>query len=132
MLARAIKRALSGSYPLYLGEGEWHLPYIETRRVDGKIIYVSQGVEVTLDQAKAISASCCAQVSYRKLDTSIEKAQEIFHKLIEMKPAHASPVEHQATPIITEDQATHRNLKTGQLWCNNFRLWQQYRHELGI
>jgi hypothetical protein len=96
------------------------------------------GTELTLEQAKAVSASCCAQVSYRKLDDSLEKAKDIFAKLIESKPCHASPTEHQAAPMgytrlkqplgikDWEEGVTHMD-KNGDFWSGNFKGWVQHR-----
>lgn len=129
-VADKIEKNLRIREPKHLSYGEWHLPYIETIKNADGIQYLSNGEVVTLETAKMISASCCAQVSYRKSDTSIDKAKIIFDKLINTKPLHASPFEHQATPIENVKQATHRILKGGDLYCNNFKGWQQYRHLL--
>lgn len=100
-LARQMKAAMDTSKPQLLQPGEWHLPYIESNRIfgDGYLMYWLGGVQLDLETAKKISASCCAQVSYRKLDTSIEKALEIYDKLFSGPKPHLSPVEHQATPM---------------------------------
>jgi hypothetical protein len=94
--------------------------------------------ELTLENAQMISASCCAQVSYRNLDDTLEKAKMIFGKLIESVPGHFSPVEHQATPMEYRDTdfvgnplswergVSHMD-RSGQLWSGNFRGWIQYR-----
>ncbi len=58
------------------GANEWHVPYY----ADGKWSFDS---EDTLEDALAISSSCCAQVSYRRLDDSLEKARDIFNRLVE-------------------------------------------------
>lgn len=114
-LARVMKLARECSQPKLLMPGEWHLPYVEF--VDGK--YYSENSEVSLDDGIHISASCCAQVSYRKNDTSLEKANMIFERLVNSEPLHASPLEHQATPM---------DLPEGvQAWSGNFRNWTQYR-----
>lgn len=55
-----------------------------------------------LDDALKVSASCCAQVSYRKCDDSLDKAKAIFDKLASSDPIHASPFEHQCF-----DQLSH-------------------------
>lgn len=70
-----------------LSAGEWHLPY--TTEADG-----------TPATRKMISASCCAQVSYRKNDDSFEKAEKIYDMLISAEVLHASPFEHQCTGLI--------------------------------
>jgi thymidylate synthase ThyX len=139
-LAKCIEQVLSGSGPQHIGDGEWHVPYIDRiRGDDGVLRYFSSGQEVTVETAKKVSASCCAQVSYRALDVSIEKAEMIFDKLINSEPMHASPVEHQATPIHFTDYSnphdywsegiTHQD-KYGTLWSGNFRDWIQYRKML--
>ena len=71
---------------------------IGTSRITRMVLSSREWI-VTLEQAKRISASCCAQVSFRKLDDSSEKADKVFERLVESKPVHASPTEHQATPL---------------------------------
>lgn len=135
-LAIKMRIARDNGEPESLSPGEWHLPYIETTRYEtgGDLHYLINGKPVSLEVARKVSASCCAQVSYRKNDESIEKAEMIFDKLINSVPVHASPVEHQATPI----DYTPRVLKewpTGvthmdrqlNLWSANFRDWIQFR-----
>lgn len=130
-LAKEIKKARSASIPFPLKYGEWHLPYVDTglSKLDGSQIYYDENHnQIELEQARMISASCCAQTSYRKQDGSLEKAEDIFKKLVESEPCHASPVEHQATPI-SEDWCrgvTHEDWR-GQQWSNNFMGWVQFR-----
>lgn len=136
-LAKEIKKARSASVPFPLKYGEWHLPYVDTglSKLDGSQIYYDENHnQIELEQARMISASCCAQTSYRKQDGSLEKAEDIFKKLVESEPCHASPVEHQATPIeysdiameIFQEGVTHRD-KNWDLWSANFRGWVQFR-----
>lgn len=149
-LAKKMKRVKNESNPEELFYGEWHLPYVHSER--SKIYaernyFDEHGEPITLEQARMISASCCAQTSYRKQDGSLEKAEDIFKKLVESEPCHASPVEHQATPIQTitrgnSDQMGWENYngnrktwidgvthcdKQGNLWSANFRGWVQFR-----
>lgn len=110
-LARQMKKAMDDSEPQRLKPGQWHLPYIELGVDDNGVVqyYISQPddpeatytgfVEIDLETAKKISASACAQISYRKLDTSIEKALEIYERLFSGSRPHLSPVEHIATPM---------------------------------
>lgn len=93
-LAEVMLEAKQNSTPTLLQPGDWHVPYYD----DGSW-RASVYEDNTLEEALAISSSCCAQVSYRKLDDSLEKAKDIFAKLIESKPCHASPCEHQCTPM---------------------------------
>lgn len=147
-LAEVMWEAKENSLAIPLFPGDWHVPYYD----NGTWI---AGVDEknTLEEALAISASCCAQVSYRKLDDSLEKAQDIFAKLIESKPCHASPCEHQATPmkkthaygqapdfhpsdkgtcnhpnspLSWEEGVTHAD-RRGKLWSGNFEGFVQHR-----
>jgi hypothetical protein len=119
--------------PIFLNANEWHVPYYE----DGFWIdSLGNGKDIhgnTIDDALAISSSCCAQVSYRKLDDSLEKAKDIFNRLVESKPVHASPFEHQASPLtvgmagdVQIKGTTHFDNK-GNAWSGNFRQWVQHR-----
>lgn len=144
-LARVMWEAREQSIPEELQPGEWHVPFVNTSRdAAGKRYYwnfitETEKVEIDLEDALKISASCCAQVSYRKADTSLEKALDIYNKLVTMKPVHASPFEHAATPmenIFGEDYTkhgtypqkgvTHNDIK-GNGWSANFCGWIQYR-----
>lgn len=131
-LAKEMKRVRNESTPEELFYGEWHLPYVNSERskVYAERNYFDEhGEPITLEQARMISASCCAQTSYRKQDGSLEKAEDIFKKLVESQPCHASPVEHQATPISLrywERGVTHEDWR-GEQWSANFRGWVQFR-----
>lgn len=106
LLARKIKEAIDKSTPVFLFKGDWHLPYIKG----------DEGYDT--ETAKKISVSCCAQVSYRKLDETPEKALEIYNKLISGDRLHASAFEHVCTPIGDWDAPL----------LGNLRGWKQYRH----
>ena len=135
-LAVKMHDAMMASTPQELNVGEWHLPYVkQTWLSSGEQIFLDNDDNpITLEDAKMISASCCAQVSYRKNDDTLEKARKIYQQLIESTPAHASPVEHQATPLDAtieywEDEGTgisHCD-RHGQLWSGNLRGWVQLR-----
>ena len=139
-LARCMREAMTQSAPLWITTGEWHVPYVD-REFDADddyhIHYSVGGQEVSLEEARMVSASCCAQVSYRKTDDSLEKAKMVFDRLINSEPVHASPVEHQATPLRAssthfgdfgswEEGVTHMDRK-GHFWSNNFKGWVQFR-----
>lgn len=134
-LAVKMHEAMQASEPQKLNPGEWHLPYVKQAWLSsGEQIFLdNQGDPITLADAKMISASCCAQVSYRKNDDTLEKATKIYRQLIESTPAHASPVEHQATPIDPKEEywedtagVSHCD-RQGQLWSGNLRGWIQLR-----
>lgn len=146
-LARCMKKAREDHHPQKLDVNEWHLPYITytsfgygipSDENDNDVIPVNE------EDAIKISASCCAQVSYRKNDTSVEKALKIYDMLVNMKPVHASPFEHQATPISVFENSldwdvdythpigtppsgiTHYD-RYGYAWSGNFKGFTQYR-----
>lgn len=154
LLAKAIKKAKEESTPFLLQPGEWHLPYVETTRdFSGKILYIvttdrddpERVPDVEYDRyvrilseedALAISASCCAQVSFRSLDDSIEKAYSVVQKLNlggnDDEPVHASPLEHQATPM--KETTYHRVDKYPDMYVTksldqnnpeNIKSWQE-------
>lgn len=126
-----------------LDAGDWHTPYYEAG-------YWLQDDETPLEDALAISSSCCAQVSYRLLDDSIEKARKVYQRLVESTPVHASPFEHCASPMkdfsFNQDQyggpsywtnipdtveswergVTHCD-REGNLWSGNLKGFIQYR-----
>lgn len=117
-LANKMRTAITESNPRAIYYGEWHVPYVErVRNQDGSLRY---GDGLTVDEALMVSASCCAQVSYRKLDESLDKAKEVYKRLVEGEPIHASPFEHQARPTSTNAHGM----------CGNFNKWVQYRKVL--
>lgn len=140
-LARDMRRAYSESIATLLHKGDWHVPYYDK----GQWIEVAgTGKDihgVTLKEALDISVSCCAQVSYRKLDDSLEKAERVVSRLNLggdlSNPSHSSPAEHQGTPIINHrefcghfkpgETAWHRELG---MMSGNFAGWIQYRQTI--
>ncbi|WJJ54527.1 thymidylate synthase [Pseudomonas phage PT07] len=136
-LADAMYEALLESNFEVLWQDEWHVPYVKRFRDkrSGKLRYEDcNGQELSVEDAIKVSASCCAQVSYRKNDETLEKALVIYDRLVDTKPVHASPFEHQATPMVRisdnqvgwEDGVTHLD-KHGDLWSGNFRGFIQHR-----
>lgn len=129
-LAEKMYEEYKNSVPSVLSEGEWHVPYFE----DG---YWTPNSKTPLEDALKISASCCAQVSYRKQDDSLEKAIKVFNMLnldnedddVRM---HSSPIEHQGTPINVSNASavsayiSHIDSKLN--FCSgNFKDFVQYR-----
>lgn len=87
---KCIYRAKKRSVPNKLNPGEYHVPYVNAQRgKDGILRYFDQDEnEIDVETALKISSSCCAQVSYRLLNQSVEKAEDIHDKLIKSKPGH--------------------------------------------
>lgn len=136
-LARIMKKAYDKSNPKYLYENQWHLPYIKTVESINTANYQqyldSDGKELDLDEALKISASCCAQVSYRRLNESKEKAIEIYERLFSGPKPHLSPTEHQCKvipdPVFWPAGVTHKD-RNGDFWSANIRGFVQYRQLL--
>lgn len=112
-LAEAIKEARDNSIPICLDEGMWHVPYVDMEiDEEGNQSFYN----LTLEEAVKVSCSCCAQVSYRKLDQSQEKAEDLYVRLVESEPVHASAFEHVA------------KVDSTSIISGNFRGgWVQYR-----
>lgn len=149
-LARVMYSALQDSNPEELNPGEWHTPYVwGVKTGAGRAYGIGAGDDIqylTLEEALKVSSSCCAQVSYRVLNTDLDKAIEIYDKLVTSEPVHASPFEHQATPIALthmefdaqydvnvpfspetwQDGITHVD-RNGNFWSGNLQGWIQHR-----
>ena len=142
----------SGEY-MELTEGDWHVPFI-VRKVNpdnGELTYhhPETDAELTVQEAIELSMSICAQTSFRKEDYSDKKTENVISKLFTGNKVHASPSEHQATPIPQKldnigfvkqnghfvpyldtsawpEGVTHIDRK-GNLWSANFKHWIQNR-----
>lgn len=97
------------STPVELDYEEWHTPYI----LDDE--------DFDTETAKKISAARCARVSYLTHDgvRDPDKDLELFARLVEADPPHASPLEHVATPGDFVEPNT----------LGNLRGWSQLRHD---
>lgn len=137
-LAEAMRVAYNSSTPDQLKDCEWHMPYVSWGHDDNGIqMFQDENFnDISVEEALKISASCCAQVSYRKNDPSLAKAEDIYDKLVSMEPVHASPFEHQAM-CFTKDihNIAWENLPEGithidrylNWWSGNLKQWIQHR-----
>jgi thymidylate synthase ThyX len=141
-LAHVMLTAYNRSLPETLRNGEYHTPYVNhVRGKDGVLRYFSGDTEITVEDAIKISASCAAQASYRRLDTSLEKAIEIYDRLAGSEPIHASPFEHVATPFTEHEYMARKDaldmLERKEvdhalqvMYKGNFMGWTQIRKDL--
>lgn len=130
-LAKEIKDAIDKSSYEDLSEGEWHLPYVNSIKD-----YDS------LEDAIKVSTSCCAQVSYRMLDDSLDKAKKIYELLnlpekglYKEDPAHFSPCEHVAMATSEYYNTEELGLLFNETGCSgNFQTcdYFQYRKALEV
>lgn len=147
-LARKMQTAREESTPMVLKPGEWHMPYVDCHCEfedfadhKGKQVFQdADGKVIDTDTALMISASCAAQMSYRKADESVEKARQVYERLFWGSKPHYSPTEHQGRvmagqkanllervfPSILEKGVSHMD-RTGQLWSGNLKGFVQYR-----
>lgn len=150
VLAELVKKAIEESVPFQLDAGEYHVPFVERVREEDGLKYLlppdDEGYQFYCTPADAVkvSASVCAQTSFRAMDYSLDKALAIYDRLVESKPVHASPFEHQAIALSDDDCLkfnTHANRMVSfdwprgithmdrdfNLWSGNFRGWIQNR-----
>lgn len=140
-LGKCIHTCFDLSVPQFLFPGQWHLPYVNSTLLGGTDACpgpIGQRFEndLTLEDALKVSSSCCAQVSYRRLDDSVEKALALYERLVGSDRIHASPLEHQGTPMgtrlpfeVQESGVTHIDI-AGNTWSANFRGWIQHRQTI--
>lgn len=123
-LAVEMNNAINESTVAELGPDDWHMPYFG----DG---YWLKGCGIPLKDALMISASCCGQVSYRKLDDTLEKATKIYGMLnlpengsYKEDPPHFSPTEHQARAG-NGDFEMSGNFHTQDSWMQYRKILEQ-------
>lgn len=129
-LAEKMKEAMNDSTPQPLYSGEWHLPYFVYTGAGTYRAIFNNELELPLEEAKMISVSLCAQVSYRNEDASLEKAKKLWKILFEGRAIHGSAAEHQATPVTSETDKgiTHFLNDERKTPCSgNLQNWIQYR-----
>ncbi len=141
-LACKMLDARNQSTPFLLRQNELHVPYIErvVEARDGLVHYYSNDKEVSMQDAMKISASCCCQVSYRKLDNTYAKAMEIYDKLFSGPKPHLSPVEHVAIALPSNRATLLERIfpsrltkgishidREGYLWSGSLKGFVQYR-----
>lgn len=114
------------SEPQFLNKNEWHLPFITEEDYLQCAEMLMQVVIPTQDEMNRLlikrSVAKCARVSYLTHEgkqSTIEEDLALYDRLLAAQPLHASPAEHQATPV--EDP---------EFRSGNFRGWIQYRKTL--
>lgn len=149
-LAQAMRKAHDESIPRKLKQGRWHLPYITNIDRVGAYNFCKHQ-RITRDEPSdaevyglllKVSAARCARASYNNFEgrpSTIEEDLGLFAKLVENQPIHASPTEHQATPMnlgekyvnnmnpVTWEQGVTSMDKEGNLYSGNLLHFIQFR-----
>lgn len=149
-LAIAMWEAMKASTPKLLQPSEWHTPFADytdgwtgkqCQQCGGHGENPSQefgrqactgcgGTGEGYDDKQVIKVSVarCARVSYESFETgkrsTVEEDLKLYDRLLSAQPLHASPAEHQATPIGPGSGTYDTYL------CGNFHGWKQYRKML--
>lgn len=149
-LAQAMKKAHEESTPTKLYWGDWHMPYITPADINNAYNYCKCN-RITRDEPNSkeitnlllkVSAARCARASYNNFEGKPSELGEdvsLFAKLVEDQPIHASPTEHQATPMrvclpyinnmnpLTWEQGVTSMDRKGELYSGNLKYFIQFR-----
>lgn len=150
ILAQQMKLAHENSKPQVLKQGEWHLPYITAADAASAYNHCKYS-RITRDEPTTgeivglllkVSAARCARASYNNFEgkpSTIDEDLGLFAKLVEDQPIHASPTEHQATPMnLSQTYVNNMNPDTweqgvtsmdreGELYSGNLKHFVQFR-----
>lgn len=132
-LAVEMKEVMAASTPQFLHPGQWHLPYVGSMLDAPTADHAAMGEWGAVngrswtETARAVSVTRCARISYVPFHgESGDIASEVARHdaLVSARPCHSSPLEHQATPDVLDED--------GLAWerpdlHGNLRGWQQYR-----
>lgn len=161
-IAEKIYNAFTESTPKQLQSGEWHIPFENKIDID-KVEDLLRGThrasyirhDGDIEQAKVeISTAMTARVSYTVVgdekEVSYRTLISIHDKMVAANPFHASPFEHCAKAMTSEEyyQYFKGSLSTveilddshlvesylddnlGSGWCRNYKGFIMYRHLL--
>lgn len=121
-LADAMRDAIDRSTPSLVPAGGWHTPYVD-KAADAERLLRFFGRDTTRNieaMLLHLSVARCARVSYLTHDGRVPAIEEdfgLYERLFTDR--HASPFEHQATPVLTP-ALSHP--------ASNLHGWRQYRH----
>jgi Thymidylate synthase complementing protein len=150
--AEAMRAAYQASTPDDLGEGQWHLPYIDAEDIRAAEEYLLNRTVTGLVSKErvtkvlvAMSSARCARVSYEtqagKRDIDGEGGDlDLYSRLVENDPTHFSPLEHPCTPWDSNVQKVEMEFRNlDGRWVTrtvtrpkvgNFIGWRQHRFEV--
>jgi len=118
-IAQLMEEEYETSVPNLVGDGEWHLPFLQPNEVEWAKTHITE--------ARLAVSARCARVSYLTHDTGeadLTKDLALATRL--MQSGHMSPFEHAATPVSVLDFNNPRRSN----WSGNFYGWHQFRKML--
>lgn len=127
MLAREIRKCLTDETTVqFMAPGAWHLPFLSNE----ELIWLEDDNEAAIK----LSVARCASTSFKTVDgfdMTLERAEQVYDKLVTSKPIHASPLEH----VAQVDAKTVDGMTSFRRWRNrsqhgNFVGFRQLRHML--
>jgi len=124
ILAREVRKALDGAKVEVLEPGNWHLPFVTD--ADARV------KTTTFEDLKKLSVARCASTSYKTVDgfdMTLARAQEIYAKLRDADPIHASPFEH---VVQADDLRDENGITNGDMTHWFYRHPEQHRNFRGF
>lgn len=100
-VAELAKVEYEKSVPMVLAPGEWHLPFVDLRQVGPGAGWLLRAIRQ--------SVARCARVSYSTFDAPKRQSTQdeddaLYQKLVGSVPMHATPTEHQACAVLSDNQ----------------------------
>jgi len=129
-VADALYDAIKASTPVFLKEGEWHVPYYnESFNQDQEYVLENTFLgKLELPSFLCSAVAQCARTSYSTLGKgNIYEDAELFDFL--EKEMHLTPFEHCARVMTNQEYAFFRK-EDQEGWCANFRGFYSLRRML--
>lgn len=125
-LAKCMWELWLRNFPQQLQFGQWHLPFVDDfEMIEAWHLWKKDKTDPKMVNLIKKSVACCARTSYKNHDKTSSTQEEnngLHDKLVAENPKHASPAEHQASPMLAK--------QTGHMFSGNLRGWNQYRKML--
>jgi thymidylate synthase ThyX len=128
--AEEMLKVYEANTPTLIGEGGWHLPYIQGDEM----------ANMPLAMQVQVSAARCARVSYLTQNGVRDHEQDVqlYDRLTSATPMHASPLEHVATPsptnkhqvVISSVEEPDKELELTLPVYGNLLGWHQHRFDV--
>lgn len=131
-IAKMMRDARAASTPKELGEGDWHLPYVEEEDYEHAIHANPTDPLEVMKVLRKVSTGRCAAVSYERQEVK-NFAKDVERYASMRNGGHMSPLEHPARPMkIHEYNDLFRQKEV--TWCEGEQEWiwhGKYTHYCG-